>query len=73
MEATKLAQINLGQAQPGDLLALNNRIHHYHAIRHSRIPAIARDLLRAYRERWYAGIGQEAPDLILAFPAPAGT
>lgn len=67
-EAVMLARINLGQALPGDLAALNNRIHGYHAIRHSRIPAFVRDLLKAYRERWYTGVAMEVPDLRMAFP-----
>jgi hypothetical protein len=70
-EAVMLARINLNQAQPGDLVALNNRIHGYHAIRHSRIPGFLRETLKAYRERWYTGVQMDAPDITLSFPAPS--
>jgi hypothetical protein len=71
-EAVMMSRINLGQAHPNDLSALHNRIHGYHGIRYSRLPAFAREMLRAYRERWYTGIGMDAPEVEIPHATEAG-
>lgn len=62
-EAVMAASVTMEKALPAELTALKNKIHHYHMIRHSRIPERLRAFLAEYREAWYTGVGVEAPDL----------
>lgn len=69
-EAVMRARITLGVAVETDMEALRVRIHRHHLIRHSRIPGRLRQLLKEYREGFYAAVVMDLPNLEVLFPAP---